>query len=156
MNSNYDRPQRKFLEEMYDDFFSLISSEPDAFDIAKEKIRQLRYNHESTNKFENIKSRDEYLKRANSRHAEKRKEATSYFNEDEPSLDYSKIKKEAAKKASTKQTEKANSATEKKSTTSSKTTNTSNVEKTKVEKIEEIKLSKEEIAAQKVAKLEEF
>ena len=37
-NNQYDRPQKKFLEDMYDDFFWLISSDPDAFNAAKEKI----------------------------------------------------------------------------------------------------------------------
>ena len=104
-NNQYDRPQKKFLEDMYDDFFWLISSDPDAFNAAKEKIKKLRYNHEHRDTFDNIKSRKEYLQRANSRHSDKRKEATSYFKEDEPmdqhldqpTLDYKKIKDDALK-----------------------------------------------------------
>ena len=154
MSNNYDRPQNKFLEEMYDDFFSLISSEPDAFDIAKEKLRQLRYNHENANKFATIKTREEYLKRAEQRHAGKKRKSTSYFDEDEPSLDYSKIKKDAAQKATAKQSNKK--IEPQKTVSSSQKTISVASKKSNVEKVEEPKLSKEEIAAQKAAKLEEF
>ena len=150
MSSNYDRPQRKFLEEMYDDFFSLISSEPDAFDIAKEKMRQLRYNHENANKFETIKTRAEYLKRADQRHAGKKRKSTSYFNEDEPSLTSDKTKKEEIKTTTTKP------AQNKTSVATQKTTSTVKPQKTEKEPVQEVLLSKEEIAAQKTAKLEEF
>ena len=57
--NEFDRPQNKFLEEMYDDFLWLISSDPTAWDIAKEKGRQLDYNHRNAHKFDNIKSRKE-------------------------------------------------------------------------------------------------
>ena len=154
MSNNYDRPQNKFLEEMYDDFFSLISSEPDAFDIAKEKLRQLRYNHENANKFATIKTREEYLKRAEQRHAGKKRKSTSYFDEDEPSLDYSKIKKDAAQKATAKQSNKK--IEPQKTVSSSQKTISAASKEANVEKVEEPKLSKEEIAAQKAAKLEEF
>ena len=154
MSNNYDRPQNKFLEEMYDDFFSLISSEPDAFDIAKEKLRQLRYNHENANKFATIKTREEYLKRAEQRHAGKKRKSTSYFDEDEPSLDYSKIKKDAAQKATAKQSNKK--IEPQKTVSSSQKTISADSKEANVEKVEEPKLSKEEIAAQKAAKLEEF
>ncbi len=154
MSNNYDRPQNKFLEEMYDDFFSLISSEPDAFDIAKEKLRQLRYNHENANKFATIKTREEYLKRAEQRHAGKKRKSTSYFDEDEPSLDYSKIKKDAAQKATAKQSNKE--IEPQKTVSSSQKTISAASKEANVEKVEEPKLSKEEIAAQKAAKLEEF
>ena len=80
----FDRPQNKFLEEMYDDFLWLISSDPSAWDRAKERERQLEYNRKNAHKFDNIRSRKEYLERANNRHADKKKEATSYFDEDEP------------------------------------------------------------------------
>ena len=120
MSSNYDRPQRKFLEEMYDDFFSLISSEPDAFDIAKEKMRQLRYNHENANKFETIKTRAEYLKRADQRHAGKKRKSTSYFNEDEPYLTSDKTKKEEIKKTTTKPAQNKTSVATQKTTSTAK------------------------------------
>ena len=133
----FDRPQNKFLEEMYDDFLWLISSEPNVFDKAQEKARQLDYNRKNANKFDNIKSREEYLERAENRHADKKKEATSYFDDDEP-------------------------ATTKKKTSSKKTTTDTQKESLEMKqekstkKIEKPKLSKEEIAAQNAAKLEEF
>ena len=49
--SDFDRPQNKFLEDMYDDFIGLISQEPSAWDIAKEKARQLDYNRKNANTF---------------------------------------------------------------------------------------------------------
>ena len=82
--NEFDRPQNKFLEEMYDDFLWLISSTPNMLDKAKERERQLEYNRKNAHKFDNIKSRKEYLDRANNRHADKKRPATSYFNEDEP------------------------------------------------------------------------
>ena len=95
--NEFDRPQNKFLDEMYDDFLELISHEPSAWDIAKEKARQLDYNRKNANKFNNIKTREEYLERANKRHADKKREATSYFNDDEPATPK---KKTASKKTS--------------------------------------------------------
>ena len=47
--NEFDRPQNKFLDEMYDDFLELISHEPSAWDIAKEKARQLDYNRKNAN-----------------------------------------------------------------------------------------------------------
>ena len=141
-NKQEDRPQRKFLEEMYDDFFWLITSDKDAFDIAKDKVRKLRYNHARNNTFDTIKSRDEYLKRADKRHAGKQREALSYFDEDEPTLDYNKIKKSAKAKAE--------------KTTAQPDNKNEKVATKKEETVEEVKLSKEEIAAQKAAKLAEF
>lgn len=146
-NNQYDRPQKKFLEDMYDDFFWLISSDPDAFNAAKEKIKKLRYNHEHRDTFDNIKSRKEYLQRANSRHADKRKEASSYFKEDEPmdqhldqpTLDYKKIKEDALKETANKK------AASKKAEP-----------KEKVQEPAAPQLSKEEIAAANARKLQEF
>ena len=146
-NNQYDRPQKKFLEDMYDDFFWLISSDPDAFNAAKEKIKKLRYNHEHRDTFDNIKSRKEYLQRANSRHSDKRKEATSYFKEDEPmdqhldqpTLDYKKIKEDALKETANKK------AASKKAEP-----------KEKVQEPAAPQLSKEEIAAANARKLQEF
>ena len=146
-NNQYDRPQKKFLEDMYDDFFWLISSDPDAFNAAKEKIKKLRYNHEHRDTFDNIKSRKEYLQRANSRHSDKRKEATSYFKEDEPmdqhldqpTLDYKKIKEDALKETANKK------AASKKAEA-----------KEKVQEPAAPQLSKEEIAAANARKLQEF
>ena len=146
-NNQYDRPQKKFLEDMYDDFFWLISSDPDAFNAAKEKIKKLRYNHEHRDTFDNIKSRKEYLQRANSRHSDKRKEATSYFKEDEPmdqhldqpTLDYKKIKEDALKETANKK------AASKKAEP-----------KEKVQEPAAPQLSKEEIAATNARKLQEF
>lgn len=139
-NNKIDRPQNKFLSDMYDDFFWLLSSDSDAFRAAKEKAKKLRDNYEQTNRFDNIKSKKEYIERANNRHADKRKEATSYFDEDEPTLDYEKIKKNSSQK--TKTSEKSSEDIENKIQ--------------KQEKKEEPKLSKEEFAAQNAAKLEEF
>lgn len=133
----FDRPQNKFLEEMYDDFLWLISSEPNVFDKAQEKARQLDYNRKNANKFDNIKSREEYLKRAENRHADKKKEATSYFDDDEPA---STKKKSSSKKTTTDTQKESLEMKQEKST----------------KKIEKPKLSKEEIAAQNAAKLEEF
>lgn len=133
----FDRPQNKFLEEMYDDFLWLISSEPNVFDKAQEKARQLDYNRKNANKFDNIKSREEYLKRAENRHADKKKEATSYFDDDEPAS----TKKKASSKKTTTDTQKESLEMKQEKST---------------KKIEKPKLSKEEIAAQNAAKLEEF
>ena len=146
-NNLYDRPQKKFLEDMYDDFFWLISSDPDAFNAAKEKIKKLRYNHEHRDTFDNIKSRKEYLQRANSRHSDKRKESTSYFKEDEPmdqhldqpTLDYKKIKEDALKETANKKTDSKKAEPNEKGQTPAAP-----------------QLSKEEIAAANARKLQEF
>jgi len=154
-NNQVERPINKFLSDMYDDFFWLISSDPDAFDEKKERARQLRYNHEHSNTFNNIKSRKEYLERANKRHADKKKEATSYFNEDEPTLSSKKIKAEMAKK-STQNKQSANHSTTKTSKhpnaeTESKIENNTNKKQT------EMPINtKEEFSAQNAAKLQEF
>ncbi len=141
MDYRSERPQNKFLQDMYDDFFWLISSEPDILEASQEKLRQLEYNRRNANKFNNIKSRKEYLERADKRHADKKKESTSYFNEDEPNLDYSKIKKEAAQKKKTTLT--------KKQVEDIKAQATAN--NTPVKKI-----TKQELAARNAAKLQEF
>ena len=141
----FDRPQNKFLEEMYDDFLWLISSEPNAWDIAQEKARQLDYNRKNANKFNTIKSRKEYLERANNRHADKRRKATSYFDDDEPATPKKKTSTE--KSTSKKVTDTQENKIEKKQASPSSK---------KVQKTEEPKLSKEEIAAQNAVKLEEF
>ena len=136
--SEFDRPQNKFLEEMYDDFLWLISSDPTAWDAAKERSRQLEYNRKNASKFDNIKSRKEYLERANNRHSSKKKESTSYFDEDEP----------VSPKKSSRKTKIID--------TQEKTTiKEPHAEKTS-KKVEEPKLSKEEISAQNALKLEEF
>ena len=140
--SDFDRPQNKFLEDMYDDFIGLISQEPSAWDIAKEKARQLDYNRKNANKFNTIKTREEYLERANKRHADKKKEATSYFNDDEP---------EAPKKKST--SKKPSSDTKQVNTETAKKPEKKEVN---VEKKVEPQLSKEEIAQKNLVKLEEF
>lgn len=134
----FDRPQNKFLEEMYDDFLWLISSDPSAWDRAKERERQLEYNRKNAHKFDNIRSRKEYLERANNRHADKKKEATSYFDEDEP----------ASPKKSSRKTKIID--TQEKIEKQETETTTKKVEK------EKPKLSKEQIAAQNAVKLEEF
>ncbi|MBR3614844.1 MAG: AAA family ATPase [Clostridia bacterium] len=137
--NEFDRPQNKFLKEMYDDFLWLISSEPGILDEAQKKARQLEYNRKNTDTFNNIKSRKEYLDRANSRHADKRKEATSYFDEDEPI----KSTKRKTVKTSSKQ---GVSAPKAKPTNSEKQKN----------EIQQPQLSKEQIVAQNALKLEEF
>ena len=134
----FDRPQNKFLEEMYDDFLWLISSDPSAWDRAKERERQLEYNRKNAHKFDNIRSRKEYLERANNRHADKKKEATSYFDEDEP----------ASPKKSSRKTKIID--TQEKIEKQETETTTKKVEE------EKPKLSKEQIAAQNAVKLEEF
>lgn len=145
----FDRPQNKFLEEMYDDFLWLISSEPNAWDIAQEKARQLDYNRKNANKFNTIKSRKEYLERANNRHADKRRKATSYFDDDEPATPKKKTstEKSTSKKVTDTQEKNIENKTTKKQTSPSSK---------KVQKTEEPKLSKEEIAAQNAVKLEAF
>lgn len=139
----FDRPQNKFLEEMYDDFLWLISSDPSAWDKAKERERQLEYNRRNAHKFDNIRSRKEYLERANKRHADKKKEATSYFDEDEPASP-----KKSSRKTKITDTQ---DKTIKKEQSKEKVSASS-----KPQKAEEPKLSKEEIAAQNAVKLEEF
>lgn len=133
-----DRPQNKFLEEMYDDFLSLISSDPEVFGKASQKAKQLEYNRRNANKFNTIKSRKEYLERAEKRHASKRKEATSYFNEDEP-IEQKKTLKKA--------TPKAQKALKDKDV---------DIEEIKEKLENEPILSKEEIALQHAAKLQAF
>ena len=61
-----ERPQNKFLSELYDDFFWIISSDPDAFDAAKNTVKKIKYNRENASKF-NFKTREEYLKDAETR-----------------------------------------------------------------------------------------
>lgn len=137
----FDRPQNKFLEEMYDDFLWLISSDPSAWDAAKERERRLEYNRKNAHKFDNIKSRKEYLERANQRHADKKKEATSYFDEDEPANP-----KKSSRKTKIIDTQDENVKKEQ----------NQNEAGSKTPKDEEPKLSKEQIAAQNAVKLEEF
>ena len=43
-NEQFERPINKFLNDMYDDFFWLISSDPDAFDAARKSAKKLVYN----------------------------------------------------------------------------------------------------------------
>lgn len=147
----FDRPQNKFLEEMYDDFLWLISSEPSAWDIAQEKARQLDYNRKNANKFNTIKSRKEYLERANNRHADKRRKATSYFDDDEPATPKKKTstEKSTSKKVIDTQEKNIENKVEKEQEQVSPSSK-------KTKKPEEPKLSKEEIAAQNAVKLEEF
>lgn len=147
-NEQFERPINKFLNDMYDDFFWLISSDPDAFDTARKSAKKLVYNHTQGKKLDNIKSRKEYLDRANKRHANKKKESTSYFNEDEPTLDYKKIKSQASQKqSSSKQTKNSSNSNSHISKQSEEVSNNN--------KQEQI-LSKEEIAAQNAQKLQEF
>lgn len=147
-NERFERPINKFLNDMYDDFFWLISSDPDAFDAARKSAKKLVYNHTQGEKLDNIKSRKEYLDRANKRHANKKKESTSYFNEDEPTLDYKKIKSQASQKqSSSKQTNNSSNSNSHISKQSEEVSNNN--------KQEQI-LSKEEIAAQNAQKLQEF
>ena len=136
--NEFDRPQNKFLEDMYDDFWDILSTEPSLWQKAQEKARQLDYNRKNANKFETIKSRKEYLERANNRHAGKKKEATSYFNDDEP----------AEPKKST--------ASKKTKVTTQEKTSQNNIEEQTTKKEEKPKLSKEEITAQNALKLEAF
>ena len=79
-----DRPQNKFLSDMYDDFFWLISSNPDAFDAAAKTVKKLKYNHENINKL-NFKTRDEYLEDAKNREKTQKKtvseKSSGYFDE---------------------------------------------------------------------------
>ena len=130
---NFDRPQNKFLEEMYDDFLWLISSDPEVFGRTSEKARQLEYNRKNANKFNTIKSRQEYLERADQRHADKKRESTSYFDDDEPINGKKTSKKSTSKKDGVKETSDVKDSAKK-----------------------EPKLSKEEIAAQNAVKLQEF
>lgn len=140
----FDRPQNKFLEEMYDDFLWLISSDPSAWDAAKERERQLDYNRRNAHKFNNIKSRKEYLERANKRHADKKREATSYFDEDEPASPKKSSRKTKITDTQDKNIENKVKVEQEKSSAK------------KTKKAETPKLSKEEIAAQNAVKLEEF
>ena len=137
--NKYDenRPQYKFLKEMYDDLLDIVFSVDTEEDEEKKRLKQI----EVTETLGHIKSRKEYLERANKRHADKKKESTSYFNEDEPNLDYSKIKKEAAQKKKTTLT--------KKQVEDIKAQATAN--NTPVKKI-----TKQELAARNAAKLQEF
>jgi hypothetical protein len=57
--------QNKFLSDMYDDFFSLITSE--AFKAARERDRKLKYNRDRIPKIDAIGSREELLNRAKRR-----------------------------------------------------------------------------------------
>lgn len=145
----FDRPQNKFLEEMYDDFLWLISSDPSAWDVAKEKARQLDYNRRNASKFNTIKSRKEYLERANNRHADKKREATSYFNDDEPASP-----KKSSRKTQIIDTQDKNKDNEKVS--KQVAMKDTKVNPQKEQQPEKPKLSKEEIAAQNALKLEEF
>lgn len=72
--NNYD----KDFENIYDDFWS------DTFDLAKEKLRQLKYNQENAKKL-NFKTKEEYL-RDSAERAKKQKQTISpkssgYFDE---------------------------------------------------------------------------
>ena len=79
-----ERPQNKFLSELYDDFFWLISSDPDAFDAAKNTVKKIKYNRENASKF-NFKTREEYLKDAETRAKTQNKtidsKSSGYFDE---------------------------------------------------------------------------
>ena len=79
-----ERPQNKFLSELYDDFFWLISSDPDAFDAAKNTVKKIKYNRENASKF-NFKTREEYLKDAEIRAKTQNKtidsKSSGYFDE---------------------------------------------------------------------------
>lgn len=79
-----ERPQNKFLSELYDDFFWLISSDPDAFDAAKKTVKKIKYNRENASKF-NFKTREEYLKDAEARAKTQNKtidsKSSGYFDE---------------------------------------------------------------------------
>lgn len=140
--NKFDRPQNKFLEDMYDEFWDILSTEPSLWEKAQEKARQFDYNRKNANKFNTIKTREEYLERANNRHADKRKEATSYFDDDEP-------------------------ADPKKDSTNKKTKTVANQEKTiqnkvpeeqekNIKKEKKPQLSKEEFEKQNAIKLQEF
>ena len=79
-----ERPQNKFLSELYDDFFWLISSDPDAFDAAKNTVKKIKYNRENASKF-NFKNRKEYIKDAETRAKKQNKtidsKSSGYFDE---------------------------------------------------------------------------
>ena len=96
-----DRPQKKFLEDMYDDFFWLISSNPDAFEVAADKMRKLKYNHENINKL-NFKTREEYLKDAKEREKKQRKtvarKSSGYFDEYEDTPKSKQVQKSSSQK----------------------------------------------------------
>ena len=97
------RPQYKFLSDMYDDFFWLISSDPDAFEAAQNSLKK-RYNHRNSEDFE-MKSRDEYLKAAKEREEKNRKEKQN--SETPPTLE-GILEEKKAKKADSKTSTKDN------------------------------------------------
>lgn len=137
-NKNQEnRPQNKFLNEMYEDLLYLIYEDSADEQLAKRKLNDLREDRNIIDTLDNMQSREEYLKRANERHASKRKPATSYFDDDEPVSNHKKVKKEIKNKTTT--------------------TQPISVLKKNIENKEEVqKLSKKEIAVQKTLKLKEF
>ena len=152
-NEQFERPINKFLSDMYDDFFWLISSDPDAFESAQKNLKKLKYNHSQGKKLDNIKSRKEYLERANKRHADKKRPSTSYFNEDEPALDYEKIKSKSTQQKAMMES----SNTLSNSSKQAKVANTSiQTVKNTNSNLPEKQTSKEDIIAQNEKKLQEF
>ena len=142
-----DRPQNKFLEDMYDDFFWLISSNPDAFEVAADKMRKLKYNHENINKL-NFKTRDEYLKDAEERKKKQRKtvspKSSGYFDE------YENTPKHKKQVSSNQNNSKSTSKTSKKETSSQP--------QIQIQKndLSDTQIQKEVSLESKKAKLEEF
>ena len=131
-----NRPQNKFLSEMYEDLLYLIFEKSDDQETTERKLAELRKNRDLIETLDNMKSRKEYLERAENRHALERKEATSYFKDDEPVSNQKKVRKVIKKKT---------------------TTQAVSVPKKNIDNNEEVaQLSKKEIAVQKTLKLKEF
>ena len=90
--------QNKFLSDMYDDFFSLITS--DAFKTARERDMQIKYNNDKIPKIDAIGSREELLNRAKRREEiqkEKKAEENKKNNQEEKKEEDTKAKEEKDK-----------------------------------------------------------
>lgn len=78
MDEYNDKNYNRNFDDVYDDFWS------DAFDMAKETLKQLKYNHDNAGKL-NFKTRDEYLKDAEERAKRQNKtidsKSSGYFDE---------------------------------------------------------------------------
>lgn len=85
-NKQKNRPQSKFLSDMYDDFFWLISSDPDAFDAARNTIKKIKYNHNKSVNLDTIKTKEEYLRDLAEKEANYKKAANSSINIDDTEI----------------------------------------------------------------------
>lgn len=89
------RAQNKFLSDMYDDFFSLITS--DAFEAARERERKLKYNREKIPRMDILETKEEYLNRAKRREAVQ-KETSQVRKEENIDDKEEKVEEEAENK----------------------------------------------------------